>query len=214
MHREFAAVLDEALDRIAAIQSDAREAAAMRQPPARWPMIVFRSPKGWTGSEGGRRQDRPRARGAHTRCRWPTCATTAQHMAPARELAAQLPRRTSCSTTTAASFAELADFPPKGDRRMSANPHANGGELLRDLVLPDFRDYAVEVEPGKTVGEATRGAGPVPARRDRAQPRQLPPVRARRDRFEPAVTPSSSRPTASSRARSCRPTSTRRTRAA
>jgi xylulose-5-phosphate/fructose-6-phosphate phosphoketolase len=55
--------------------------------------------------------------------------------------------------------ADLAAFPPKGDRRMSANPHTNGGELLRDLVLPDFREYGVKVEPGVTFGEATRVLG-------------------------------------------------------
>src|SRR5207247_9917890 len=55
---------------------------------------------------------------------------------------------------------ELADLPPKGERRMSANPHANGGVLLRDLVLPDFRDYAVDVpKPGTTFSEATRVLG-------------------------------------------------------
>ena len=67
---------------------------------------------------------------------------------------------------------ELAELAPRGERRMSANPHANGGELLRDLSLPDFRDYAVAVDaPGRGLSEATRVLGDVPARRDRRQSR-------------------------------------------
>ena len=111
---------------------------------------------------------------------------------------------------TAGSSPELADFAPKGDRRMSANPHTNGGELLRDLVLPDFRDYAVKVEPGKSVAEATRVLGQFLRDVIDAQPRQLPPVRPRRDGFEPAGRGVRDRPSASSRASCCRPTSTRR----
>ena len=82
--------------------------------------------------------------------------------------------------------AELAALAPSGERRMGSNPHANGGLLLRDLELPDFREYAVEVErPTSSTSEATRVLGSVPARRDRSQPGPLPHHRPRRDRLEP-----------------------------
>ena len=83
---------------------------------------------------------------------------------------------------------ELAEIAPKGERRMSANPHGNGGLLLRDLRLPDFRKYAVEVKkPGATDAEATRVDGQVPARRDEAEhgEQELPPVQPRRKQLEP-----------------------------
>ena len=81
---------------------------------------------------------------------------------------------------------ELAALPPKAHRRMSANPVANGGELLRDLVLPDFRDYAVDVpRPGATTVGGDPGAGHVPPRRHGPQPRDLPDVRPGRDRLQP-----------------------------
>ena len=132
-------------------------AAPVERP--RWPMIVLRTPKGWTGPERGRRQagrgHLPRPPGAAVR-------RPRQPGAPGRAgaVAAQLPARRSCSTPTGAPVDELAALPPRGDRRMSANPHANGGVLLRDLVLPDFREYAVTVEhPGEPTSEATRVLG-------------------------------------------------------
>ena len=84
--------------------------------------------------------------------------------------------------------AELAALPPKGDERMSANPHANGGELCRDLVLPDFRDYAVEVTaPGRGTSEATRVLGGFLRDVIVRNPDDLPPLRPRRDGLEPAL---------------------------
>src|SRR4051812_36005590 len=155
MHPQFAAVLDQALDRIAAIQDAARSGKDADRP--RWPMIVFRSPKGWTGPK---EVDGKKTEGTWRSHQVPLSdvRNNDQHMAQleswlrsyhADELFDEQGRL----------IPELADFPPKGNRRMSANPHANGGELLRDLVLPDFRDYALEVEPGKTIGEATRTLG-------------------------------------------------------
>ena len=92
----------------------------------------------------------------------------------------------------------------RGDRRMSANPHANGGLLLRDLELPDFRDYAVDVaDAGHEVSEATRVLGTFLRDVMRAQPRdELPPVRPGRDRPRTGSTPSSRPPTAPGRPRS------------
>ena len=83
---------------------------------------------------------------------------------------------------------ELRALAPEGERRMGANPHANGGMLLRSLRMPDFRDFAVDVPaPGAAIAEATKRARRLPARRDAAQPRraQLPPVRAGRERVQP-----------------------------
>ena len=83
---------------------------------------------------------------------------------------------------------ELAELAPKGHRRMSDNPHANGGLLLRDLKMPDFRDYAVEVpSPGATTAESARDDGQVPPRRHEAEPGQqeLPPVQPGREQLEP-----------------------------
>ena len=112
-------------------------------------MIVFRTPKGWTGPGEGTPLDSlapgaARARRAARSSR-PGCAATA---------------RRSSSTSTARSCRSSQRSPPEGERRMSANPHANGGLLLRDLDLPDFRDYAVDVpEPARTSSEATRVLG-------------------------------------------------------
>jgi xylulose-5-phosphate/fructose-6-phosphate phosphoketolase len=85
--------------------------------------------------------------------------------------------------------AELAELAPKGDRRMGANPHANGGILLRDLRMPDFHDHAVNVpSPGAVDGQDTLGAGQVPARRGQAESgqAQFPHLRSRRDALESA----------------------------
>ena len=82
---------------------------------------------------------------------------------------------------------EIAAIAPAGVRRMSANPHANGGTLLRDLILPDFRDYAVDVpQPGRGARRGDARARRLSPRRDRGERRQLPHRRARRDRLEPA----------------------------
>ena len=147
-------------------------------------MLILRTPKGWTG---------PREVDGV-----PIEGTWRSHQVPlsgVRESADQLRRLEEWLRSYRPDelfddegrlLPELAAQAPAGDRRMSANPHANGGELLRDLVLPDFRDYAVEVEkPGTTFSEATRVLGGVPARRDRAQRRQLPALRARRDGLQP-----------------------------
>ena len=109
-----------------------------------------------------------------------------------RGCAATAPR--SCSTRAGALAEPLAALPPKGHRRMSANPHANGGELLVDLRLPDFRDYAVAGREARHhVQRGDPGAGHLPARRDPRQPRLVPPLRSRRDRVQPALRRSSRR---------------------
>jgi xylulose-5-phosphate/fructose-6-phosphate phosphoketolase len=155
-HRRMASVLDAAIGEIAALQHAARVEGATERP--RWPMIVMRTPKGWTGPK--------------TVDGLPVEGTWRAHQVPLAETRtnpehlAQLEawmhgyRPEELFDDDGALVAELAALPPKADRRMSANPHANGGALLQDLVLPDFRDYAVEVtRPATTFSEATRVLG-------------------------------------------------------
>src|SRR6266849_6482099 len=144
VHQELAAALDEALDDIA------RFKGAVERP--RWPLIVLRTPKGWTGPK--------EVDGLPVENTWrshqvPLADTRANddHRRLLEEwLRSYRPEELFDEHGTL--VPELRALAPEGDRRMSANPHANGGLLLRDLVLPDFRDYAVEVpEPGRTSSE-------------------------------------------------------------
>ncbi len=156
MHRRFAAALDEAHDKINAIQRAARHGEASERP--RWPMLVLGTPKGWTGPKeiDGK----------------PVEGTWRSHQVPIvdpRENKEHLRlledwlrsyRPEELFTDEGRLAPEIAALAPRGDQRMGANPHANGGALLRDLVLPDFRDYAVEVKaPGLTFAEATHVLG-------------------------------------------------------
>jgi xylulose-5-phosphate/fructose-6-phosphate phosphoketolase len=161
MHQKMAAALDEAIAAIRAIQERARggePGADADNGRARWPLIVLGTPKGWTGPkevdglpvEGTWRSHQVplaevRTNPAHLRQLqdW-------MHSYRAEELfdAEGRPRE------------ELLGLVPRGDRRLGASPHANGGALLRDLVLPDFRDYAVPVPaPGTVTSEPTRVLG-------------------------------------------------------
>jgi xylulose-5-phosphate/fructose-6-phosphate phosphoketolase len=155
VHQAFAAVLDEALDEIASIQQPARSDGGAKRP--RWPMIVLRTPKGWTGPKevDGK----------------PVEGTWRSHQVPmtdVRENEAHLRlledwmrsyRPEEFFDEHGVLVPELAALPPHGELRMSASRHANGG-VRRDLVLPDFRDYAVEVKaPGTGATEATRVLG-------------------------------------------------------
>jgi len=156
VHERFAAALDRSLDAIAQIQEAARHGDEVERP--RWPMLILRTPKGWTG---------PREVDGV-----PIEGTWRSHQVPlagVRESADQLRRLEEWMRSYRPEelfdeegrlLPELAAMAPGGDRRMSANPHANGGVLLHDLVLPDFRDYAVEVDkPATTFSEATRVLG-------------------------------------------------------
>jgi xylulose-5-phosphate/fructose-6-phosphate phosphoketolase len=156
VHQQLAATLDRVLDEIAAIQRHARSTGDTSRP--RWPMIVLRTPKGWTGPK--------QVDGVAVEDTWRShqvpLAAVREHPEHLAALEAWLRsyRPEELFDPTGAPAEELRALPPRGERRMSANPHANGGLLLRDLVLPDFRDYAVEVEePGDTAAEATRVAG-------------------------------------------------------
>jgi xylulose-5-phosphate/fructose-6-phosphate phosphoketolase len=157
VHQRLAAALDEALDEIARIQDEARSEGAEPHRP-QWPMIVLRTPKGWTGPK--------EVDGL------PVEGTWRSHQVPMTDVRDNPDhlrvlddwlrgyRPEELFDDEGRLVPELAELSPSGDRRMSANPHANGGELLRDLVLPDFRDYAVDVpRPGTTSSEATRALG-------------------------------------------------------
>jgi xylulose-5-phosphate/fructose-6-phosphate phosphoketolase len=155
VHQSLAAALDEALDDIARIQAAARAGDASERP--RWPMIILRTPKGWTG---------PRVVDG-----LPVEGTWRSHQVPLAE--ARSPAHLQQLEDWLRSYgpeelfdddgsltSELAALAPQGDRRMSANPHTNGGSILRDLVVPDFRRYAVDVaRPGTSSSEATRVLG-------------------------------------------------------
>jgi xylulose-5-phosphate/fructose-6-phosphate phosphoketolase len=155
-HRRFAATLDEALERLDELQTNARVDGVVHRPA--WPMIVLRSPKGWTGPaevdglpvEGTWRSHQVPLAGVRN---------NAEHLRQLQEWLRSY-RPEELFDEDGRLVPELAAMPPKGERRMSANPHANGGLLLRDLVMPDFRDYALEVKkPGRDTAEATRVLG-------------------------------------------------------
>jgi len=156
VHQRFAKVLDEALDEIAEIQRAAREDGVTERP--RWPMIIMRTPKGWTGP---RKVD-----GKPMENSWRSHQVPLSEVRKNPEHLKQLEKwlrsykPQELFDENGSLVHELSELPPKGERRMSANPHANGGVLLRDLILPDFRDYGVPVEnPGTTMSEATKVAG-------------------------------------------------------
>jgi len=155
-HQRFAAVLDDALDRIAEIQQQAR-ADGVGERPA-WPMIVLRSPKGWTGPA---KVDGVQVEGTWRSHQVPMTdvRTNLDHLRLLEDwMRSYAPEELFDEAGTL--VPELAELPPQGQKRMSAIPQANGGLLLRDLALPDFRDYALDVEqPGAGTAEATRVLG-------------------------------------------------------
>jgi xylulose-5-phosphate/fructose-6-phosphate phosphoketolase len=156
MHQAFAATLDHALDEIQDIQRRARS-GDLRERPS-WPMIVLRSPKGWTGPK---EVDGQRIEGYWHSHQVPfaDARQNDSHRLILEEWLRSY-RPEELFDASGAPMASIADLHPVGSRRMSANPHANGGLLLRDLRLPDFREYAVPVtEPGTGSVEATRVLG-------------------------------------------------------
>src|SRR5437667_1359770 len=156
MHQIMAGTLDRVTDEIQAIQNDAR-AGRPRGLPV-WPMIILRTPKGWTGPKvvDGK----------------PVENTWRAHQVPVDDLARK-PEHLKILEDWLKSYQpetlfdqsgrlipELAEFAPKGQRRMGANPHANGGLLLKDLAMPDFRAYAIPIaKSGTETAESTRALG-------------------------------------------------------
>jgi xylulose-5-phosphate/fructose-6-phosphate phosphoketolase len=156
VHQAFAAALDEALEEIGEIQHAAREGGNDERP--RWPMIVLRTPKGWTGPK---EVDGLPVEGTWRSHQVPVTNVreNPDHLRILEEWLRSY-RPEELFDEEGRLVLELAELPPRGTRRMSANPHANGGELLRDLAVPDFRDYAVDVPaPATTFSEATRVLG-------------------------------------------------------
>src|SRR3974390_3529682 len=159
MHELMASTLDHIFDEIRRIKADARKDGFSQRPL--WPMIVLRTPKGWTCPK--------EIDGRRTEGYWRA------HQVPMGEMH-ENPEHVRILEEWMKSYRpwelfdddgrlrpELAELPPHGERRMSANPHANGGRLLRDLQLPDFREYAVEVKaPGAVTAESTRVMGRFP----------------------------------------------------
>ena len=156
VHQALAAALDTVLDSIAEIQRHARTTGDASRP--RWPMVILRTPKGWTGPV--------EVDGEPVADTWRSHQVPLAGMRDNPEHLAELERwlrsyrPEELFDATGAPVPELRNLPPRGERRMSANPHANGGALLRDLVLPDYREYGVPVpSPGATTGEPTRVLG-------------------------------------------------------
>ena len=156
VHQAMASTLDRVIERIRSIQSNARTGGNLRRP--KWPMIVMRTPKGWTGPKV--------VDGLQIEGSWRS------HQVPLANLAGNPDhlrlleqwmksyRPEELFDANGRLIAELAELAPKGERRMGANPHANGGGLLVDLQMPDFRQYAVAVpSPGSVSAEATRVTG-------------------------------------------------------
>ncbi len=156
MHQMMAAVLDKVVLDIRDLQEVARKHNKPERP--RWPLIILRTPKGWTGPK--------EVDGKKTEGYWRS------HQVPFAEMARK-PQHIDLLEKWMKSYRpdelfddmgrlrpELSDLAPKGHRRMGANPHANGGVLLKDLRMPDFRDYAIKVpSPGTVVAEATKVMG-------------------------------------------------------
>ena len=140
MHRKMAEAMDAVIEEIKAIQKNARDNHDSTRPM--WPMIVLRTPKGWTGPktvDGQMIEDSFRAHQV------PIMMDKPEHVGMLEEwLHSYHPEE--LFTDDGKLIPELKELTPKGNRRLGANPHANGGLLLRDLRLPDFRDYAVDVK--------------------------------------------------------------------
>ena len=156
MHPLMAKTLDTIITEIKAIQTDARIHGFSQRP--QWPMLILKTPKGWTGPK---EVDGKQVEGTWRSHQVPLAelATKPEHL-KLLEVWMKSYKPEELFDETGKLVSELAELAPKGDRRMGANPHANGGLLLKDLKLPDFRDYAVAVSrPGTVEAESTRVMG-------------------------------------------------------
>jgi len=155
MHQLMAATLDKVILEIKQIQDDARTNGFKQRP--RWPMIILRTPKGWTCPK---KIDGKLIEGTFRSHQVPMGAMDRPEHLRILQRWMKSYHPEELFDKTGRLKPELAELAPRGDRRMGANPHANGGILLRDLRLPDFRDYAVDVpSPGAVEAEATRVMG-------------------------------------------------------
>ncbi len=156
MHRDMAAALDRCVERIRAIQQEARSGGTVARPA--WPMIILRSPKGWTGPK--------EVDGLKTEDFWRSHQVPLSGLAKSEDHLRQLEqwlksyRPEELFDENGRLRPELRALAPQGNRRMSANPHANGGLLCKPLVLPELADYALDVpSPGTVTAESTRIMG-------------------------------------------------------
>ena len=154
MHRKMAEAMDECIEKILTYQKNARETGDLSRP--RWPMIVLRAPKGWTGPDyvdGLKVEDYWRAHQV------PMQPDTPEHIRQIEDwLRSYKPEE--LFDKDGQPMPDLIALPPEGKRRMGANPHANGGHLLRDLRMPDFRDYEVKVPfPGSVEAQDMTAMG-------------------------------------------------------
>jgi xylulose-5-phosphate/fructose-6-phosphate phosphoketolase len=155
MHQLMAATMDSVLAEIRRIQQAARAKGFKKRP--RWPMIILRSPKGWTGPKT---VDGKQVEGTFRAHQVPMGDMSHPGHVKILEKWMKSYRPQELFDKSGKLRPELAELAPQGARRMGANPHANGGLLLHDLRLPDFRDYAVKVpKPGAVTAEATRVQG-------------------------------------------------------
>ena len=144
MHKKMAETMDTVIEEIKAIQKNARENNNPERPV--WPMIILRTPKGWTGPKV---VDGLQIEGSFRAHQVPITMEKPEHLELLKEwLESYRPQE--LFDKNGRLIPELAELAPKGNARLGANPHANGGLLLKDLRLPDFRDYGIEVQPGKT----------------------------------------------------------------
>jgi xylulose-5-phosphate/fructose-6-phosphate phosphoketolase len=156
MHQKMAATMETVVAEIKTIQQEARVHVSRVRP--RWPMIVLRSPKGWTGPkevDGKKAEDYWRSH----QVPFGNLATQPGHLLLLEQwLKSYKPGE--LFDDNGALRKELAELAPEGERRMGANPHANGGALQKDLIMPDYRNYALDVtHPGQSTDEATRAMG-------------------------------------------------------
>ena len=155
MHQKMAATLDTCVAQIKQLQADARKNGFKSRP--RWPMIILRTPKGWTGPQ---RVDGKPVEGTFRAHQVPMSEMDKSEHIKILQTWMKSYRPEELFDANGTFKAELAELAPTGEGRMGANPHANGGLLLRDLSMPDFRQYAVDMpRPGAVDAEATRIQG-------------------------------------------------------
>ena len=156
MHQKMAATVEDCVKKIQSIQQEARKTNQPDRP--RWPMIILRSPKGWTGPKV---VDGHKVEGSWRAHQVPVLdvKSNPEHLQIVEQWMRSY-RPEELFDNQGALVPELKELPPAGERRMSANPHANGGKLRKPLILPDFRDYAVSIDsPGTKEISPTENLG-------------------------------------------------------
>ena len=144
MHKKMAETMDTVIEEIKATQKHARDEQDPERP--KWPMIILRTPKGWPGPKF---VDGQQLEGSFRAHQVPISMEKPEHLQLLEDWLKSY-HAEELFDENGRLIPELAELAPKGNARLGANPHANGGLLLKDLRLPDFREYGIPVEPGKT----------------------------------------------------------------